>query len=220
MRKLSTLATLALLAGCRLAPPNVRPDAPTPQSYSPDYAGDVTIGARATEIAWRDFFRDPRLDSLIATALTNNRDLAIAVGRIDEARGLYRIQNADRYPTLVAGADVTDVDFSAGGTAGKLKISPSSLSFGVVHGSQASAPKTIKLKNVGRVGLLVTVGTATAPFARLSAGGTSFLPPHATRTVTLQLNAGSAGTFQGLLSLTSTDPRHAAVSVRLSAKRR
>jgi multidrug efflux system outer membrane protein len=113
MRKLSTLAALALAGGCHLAPPSVRPDAPTPKEYSPDYAGDVTIGARATEIAWRDFFRDPRLDSLISAALTNNRDLAIAVARIDEARGLYRIQNSDRYPTLVAGADVARSRISA-----------------------------------------------------------------------------------------------------------
>jgi multidrug efflux system outer membrane protein len=113
MRKLSLLATLTLLAGCHLAPPNVRPDAPTPDGYSPDYAGDVTIGARATDIAWRNFFRDPRLDSLIATALTKNRDLAVAVARIDEARGLYRIQNADRYPTLIGGADVSRNQISA-----------------------------------------------------------------------------------------------------------
>lgn len=113
MRKLSLLATVTLLAGCHLAPPNVRPDAPTPDGYSPDYSGDVTIGARATDIAWRNFFRDPRLDSLIATALTKNRDLAVAVARIDEARGLYRIQNADRYPTLIGGADVSRNQISA-----------------------------------------------------------------------------------------------------------
>jgi multidrug efflux system outer membrane protein len=107
------LAGLALLGACHLAPANVRPDAPTPEGYSSESAGVVAIGARATELGWRDFFRDPRLDSLISAALANNRDLAVAVARIDEARGLYRIQNADRYPTLVAGADATRNRISA-----------------------------------------------------------------------------------------------------------
>ena len=42
---------------------------------------------RAPEIGWREFFRDPRLNALIATALDYNRDLLVAVGRIDVARG-------------------------------------------------------------------------------------------------------------------------------------
>ena len=57
-----------LLAGCSLAPPQVRPPLPTPASYPPETGPDG--GARAaTEIGWRDFFRDPRLQALIADAL-------------------------------------------------------------------------------------------------------------------------------------------------------
>ena len=48
--------------------------------------------------AWRDFFTDPRLESLIEQALANNRDLRVAVLNVERARAQYRIQRADRVP--------------------------------------------------------------------------------------------------------------------------
>ena len=107
MRRLAAMLPLALLGGCQLAPPHVRPAVPTPETYPVEYAGDLARGAHASEMGWRDFFVDPRLDALIVAALTRNRDLVVSVARIDEARGLYRIQNADRFPTLGISADAT-----------------------------------------------------------------------------------------------------------------
>lgn len=107
MRKALLLAATALLGGCQLAPPHNRPDLPTATGYPAAYAGDVTLGQRATEIGWRDFFADPQLDRLVAAALTRNRDLAVSVARIEEARGLYRIQDAARLPQLGATADAS-----------------------------------------------------------------------------------------------------------------
>jgi multidrug efflux system outer membrane protein len=107
MRKAYLLAATALLGGCQLAPPHERPAPPTASGYPAAYAGDVTLGVRATEIGWRDFFADPRLDQLVATALQRNRDLAVSVAQIEEARGQYRIQDAQRLPQLGATADAT-----------------------------------------------------------------------------------------------------------------
>lgn len=107
MRKLHALTLLALLGGCQLAPPHVRPDLPTVPEYPAAYAGDVTLGERAVEIGWRDFFADPRLELLVASALERNRDLAIAVAQIEEARGLYRIQDAERLPLIGATGDAS-----------------------------------------------------------------------------------------------------------------
>lgn len=104
MRKAFTVALAALLCGCQFAPPHVRPALSTSTEFPP-YAGDVTLGQRATDIGWRDFFTDARLEGLVAAALERNRDLAISVARIDEARGLYRIQAADRLPALGASGD-------------------------------------------------------------------------------------------------------------------
>ncbi|RJF93606.1 efflux transporter outer membrane subunit [Sphingomonas cavernae] len=98
----STLLVATLLSGCQMAPKHVRPDLPTASTFSQSYAGDVSIGQRATEISWRDFLVDPQLESLVATALAHNRDLAVAVAQIEEARGQYRIQDSTRLPNVDA----------------------------------------------------------------------------------------------------------------------
>jgi len=58
--------------------------------------------AAAADIGWRDFFTDPKLEELIARALANNRDLRVAVLNVQRTRELYRIQRADRVPTISA----------------------------------------------------------------------------------------------------------------------
>jgi multidrug efflux system outer membrane protein len=56
------------------------------------------------DLGWRAFLIDPRLDALIDAALLHNRDLAASIARIDVARGVYRIQGADRFPSPVISA--------------------------------------------------------------------------------------------------------------------
>jgi multidrug efflux system outer membrane protein len=63
-------------------------------------------GVDAAAISWRDYFSDPNLSVLIARALDNNRDLRIAVLRVEEARAAYGIQRAEQFPTLVAQASL------------------------------------------------------------------------------------------------------------------
>ncbi|MDR3383199.1 efflux transporter outer membrane subunit [Cupriavidus basilensis] len=107
-----TLTTLLLVAGvlsgCTLAPVYERPAPPVATSFpaAPEgyAAAEVKTGEtrRASEIGWREFFRDPRLQVLIATSLDNNRDLRTAALRIEEARALYQVQRADLLPTVNA----------------------------------------------------------------------------------------------------------------------
>ena len=49
---------------------------------------------------WREFFKDPQLQTLITAALEHNRDLRIAAARIEEARAQYGITKADRTPSV------------------------------------------------------------------------------------------------------------------------
>lgn len=58
------------------------------------------------DVGWRDFFADPKLDALVETALTSNRDLRVAVLNVERVRGQYRIQRADRLPALGASAQL------------------------------------------------------------------------------------------------------------------
>ena len=117
-----TLTTLLLVAGvlsgCTLAPVYERPAPPVATHY-PDApegyaAAEVKTGEsrHASEIGWREFFRDPRLQTLIATSLENNRDLRTAALRIEEARALYQVQRSDLLPTLNATAGWTRQGFA------------------------------------------------------------------------------------------------------------
>jgi multidrug efflux system outer membrane protein len=111
------LALLAgLLGGCQLAPRHETPPLPTAAHYPPRYA-DLRQGAAAPEIPWRTFLRDPQLQARIGAALQHNRDLRIAVARIEEARGQFRIQRAGRYPTLGVTAEASRGRFASFGTA-------------------------------------------------------------------------------------------------------
>jgi multidrug efflux system outer membrane protein len=99
-----TLALLAagVLSSCSLAPKYERPEAPVAAAYPSAEAEQA--GRNATDIGWREFFPDQRLQALIAAALNENRDLRIAALRIEEARAMYNIQWADRVPNLNAQA--------------------------------------------------------------------------------------------------------------------
>ena len=63
-------------------------------------AGDTA----AADIGWREFFPDPQLQQLIALALTDNRDLRVAVLNVQSAQAQYRIQRAQLFPTIDASA--------------------------------------------------------------------------------------------------------------------
>lgn len=105
-KAIASLLLSVLLSACQLAPRHQRPEAPIAAEFSPEYA-DAEEGATAATLAWQDFFPDPRLRSLVAIALERNRDLAISVSQIQEARALFRVQRADRLPTITLGAGAT-----------------------------------------------------------------------------------------------------------------
>lgn len=104
MRKSCSLATALVLAGCSFAPVYQRPELPVPAQWpANEKAGagkTATGGVHDVRIAdWRSFLPDPRLQALIETAFEHNRDMRIAVARVEEARALYGVARADRLPT-------------------------------------------------------------------------------------------------------------------------
>ena len=121
MRKVLPLAVAMIAAGCSFTPDYQRPAAPVPVAWPADAgvgAGD-TANRAAMPTDWRAFFPDPRLQTLIEAALEHNRDLALAVGRVDEARALAGIARADRLPTVdlatQRAASLTPADLSGTG---------------------------------------------------------------------------------------------------------
>jgi multidrug efflux system outer membrane protein len=108
------LSTAALLAGCTLAPKYERPKAPVGESWIG--GSGPTNTPSADEIAWREFFDDPRLQELIALALRNNRDLRIAALRVEQARAQYRIERAGLFPGVAGEASFVRQKFSGAAT--------------------------------------------------------------------------------------------------------
>jgi multidrug efflux system outer membrane protein len=104
IREILLGALISILAGCSLSPFYEQPALPTAASY-PGVNDTATQASPGIEqFGWREFFTDVRLQELIVQALENNRDLRIAIERVEEARGLYGIQRADRLPGISAGA--------------------------------------------------------------------------------------------------------------------
>jgi len=119
----AALVAAALLGGCSLIPAYERPAAPVPQTFGtgqPAAAPDLPAAAE-TLPDWQSYFPDPALHALVEAALANNRDLRLALARVEEARALAGVARADRFPTLAAQADGsrtrTPADLSSTGTA-------------------------------------------------------------------------------------------------------
>ena len=101
MRRASAL--LALLASaCSMEPTYVRPNPAIPASWpvGDPYLAQVEAGLPV--LTYSQVFQDPRLQTLIAQALSNNRDLMIAASNIAAAREQYHIQRAQLLPTVNA----------------------------------------------------------------------------------------------------------------------
>jgi multidrug efflux system outer membrane protein len=82
------------VSGCALGPRYQRPTLPLPPSYSEPAA------AQPIPDAWWALFDDPALDRLVAEALAANQDLALAVARVEEARALAGLADAERWPEV------------------------------------------------------------------------------------------------------------------------
>ena len=107
MRRVLPPLAFSLLAGCSLAPPNLRPALPVPPSWP---VGDAYLRqseAALPTVSYAQVFTDSRLQAIIGQALVNNRDLRVAAANIAAARAQYRIQRAGLFPEVDASGSVT-----------------------------------------------------------------------------------------------------------------
>lgn len=112
-----------ILAGCSLTPEFQQPEAPVPTQWptGPAYQAPRAQAVAASELKWREFFIDERLQKLIETALQNNRDLRLAALNVERARAMYGIQRAELYPSVglqgAGGKQRQSIDLIQPGTA-------------------------------------------------------------------------------------------------------
>lgn len=118
------VVTAVLLGGCTLAPKYTRPAPPVPAEWPAGAAYTETktdaAAPAAWELPWRDFITDGRLQKVVEIALTNNRDLRLAVLNLEKAEALYGIQRASLLPSVNATGSVyrerIPADLSSSGT--------------------------------------------------------------------------------------------------------
>jgi len=104
---LAAAVAIALSSCATLVPASTEVAPAIPAQWPATSADSGAATVEVADIGWRDFFSDPRLQSLIDQSLANNRDLRVAVLNVEKARAQYRIQRADRVPAIAAQGQMT-----------------------------------------------------------------------------------------------------------------
>jgi multidrug efflux system outer membrane protein len=76
---------------------------------------DAKAEGAVVNMKWWDLFKDPHLKQLISTSLEQNRDLQVAMARIDEARAILGVVRPDQFPRLDYSGGMTRSDASQAG---------------------------------------------------------------------------------------------------------
>lgn len=146
------IMTVALiLVGCSTSPPQVWTRQITPDSFGDQGLGAEQVWPRSDW--WRNL-RSAELSDLIERAQGANRDLAVAVARIREARAQVTIQRAVLFPQINAQPQVLR---GTANTAGSLTSEP--YTTGNSFGLTAALTYPIDLWGVGRDNLRASTET-------------------------------------------------------------
>lgn len=129
MKRAAALIALLATACTTMEPKYERPDAAIPPSWpvGDPYLAQAESGLPA--LTYQQVFQDPRLQTLIAQALTNNRDLMTAAANIAAAREQYNIQRAQLLPTVDSSAGATVSGNGKGDVGGEFKAGAGVASF-------------------------------------------------------------------------------------------
>lgn len=98
-------ALMLLVSGCKVGPKYVRPEVTAPATYRGADNAKVS-SANADSLGdreWASVFREPELQELIRTALSNNYDVRIAARRVLEQQAQVRITRSQLFPTVSVG---------------------------------------------------------------------------------------------------------------------
>jgi multidrug efflux system outer membrane protein len=93
---LSAVFIIPYLPGCKVGPAYERPEVYSPETYRFDPAMGDTI----VNLSWWEIFDDPVLDTLVRTALEQNKDVLQAAARVEAARANVGYKQAEAWPAL------------------------------------------------------------------------------------------------------------------------
>lgn len=92
------LAGALFAGGCMLGPNYTKPESQLPAASQEDFS-------IFTSAKWWEVFNDPVLNKMEEEALAYNKDLQVAIARVDEARANVGIATADQLPSLNAAGE-------------------------------------------------------------------------------------------------------------------
>lgn len=115
---LTVILLATILSGCMVGPKYQKPIVQTPDRFT---YSDTIFQDSALNLEWWTLFQDPQLEKLIQTALAGNRDVRLAVARIEEAKASIGYTRADMWPVIgyevdIQGGNLSPV-LSSGNTA-------------------------------------------------------------------------------------------------------
>jgi outer membrane protein, multidrug efflux system len=93
------IGVVLLLAGCRMGPNYERPQT-TPVATGWRDTAQTLRDSSFANVPWWGVFGDTTLQGLIRRALKENRDVHIALARVNEARALLGIQRLEYFPQI------------------------------------------------------------------------------------------------------------------------
>lgn len=166
--RIATIAVVLMLSACAMGPDYEKPEVPVPDAFQ-----EPTIpGASIANLKWWELFQDEELIRLIEMALINNKEVAIAMARIEEARATLGFVRADQFPNLdgTAGASRGNLIPGAGlpGSINETFVLAGTLSFEVdlwgklrrsTEAARAELLATVEARNVVTITLIADVAS-------------------------------------------------------------
>jgi multidrug efflux system outer membrane protein len=101
-----------LFYSCAVGPDFQKPQMEIPQNFNYDSLATDSL----VNLKWWELFNDPVLDTLVITALNENRNVLIAISRIEEARANLGFTKADIFPRIDLQGQATRGNYLGGGT--------------------------------------------------------------------------------------------------------
>ena len=104
------LSGIILVQSCKVGPNYLQPEEKTSKEFRYYEKNTDSI----INLKWWDLFKDPVLDTLIVTALRENKDALIAASRIEQARANVSFTKADMGPKITVNAGASRGDLVNG----------------------------------------------------------------------------------------------------------
>jgi len=100
VRLVLSAAIATALSGCMVGPDYERPDAHVVDDWHADLKYKSIAEPSLADQIWLDLFRDEQLHTVLQQALQQNKELLIAIERIEESRAVHRVARSALFPSL------------------------------------------------------------------------------------------------------------------------